>query len=239
MGLRRKRHRADLQRPKREQARETRRERPVLYRPLLVAADKAIGWGVEVAVESSRDAVLLEIDFAGRLVGADLVRLEERTEAVVVDLRDRVELVIVALGAVHRQTEERLRGVLDGLLKPAIAVEQEILPRQEAGGAETVEVVGIQFVRGEHLAEHLVVALVGVEGLEESSRASARCASGCCALPPESPPVRVAPHIHPVPAPALAVARRGQQSIDHLLVGIRRRCQRGRLAIRPASAPDR
>ena len=40
---------------------------------------------------------------------------------------------------------------------------------------------------------------------------------------PEAPPVGIAPDIQEVPAPPLAVLRRGQQLIDYLLVSIRRR----------------
>ena len=48
--------------------------------------------------------------------------------------------MVVTLGAIERQPKHRLRGVFDGLIEPAGAVELEVLPGEEAGCAEPVEV---------------------------------------------------------------------------------------------------
>src|SRR5436305_534188 len=107
----------------------------------LIAAHEEVGRGVEVAVEDARDAVLRVIRLASGHVRADLVGLEERTKAVILLLRKGVVLVVVTSGAVERQAEERFRGVLDDLLEPGVAVEEEVRPGEEAGGAKTIEVV--------------------------------------------------------------------------------------------------
>ena len=62
--------------------------------------------GVARLVEDAGNAVLLRVRLAGHGVDADVVRLEEGAEPVVVGLRDRVVLVVVAAGAVQRQAEE-------------------------------------------------------------------------------------------------------------------------------------
>ena len=95
---------------------------------------------VGVAVERPRDAVLRGVEFSGHEVGPQLVRLEESTEPVVIDLRGRVVLVVVALRAVERQPEDALAGVLDDLVQPRRPVEQEVRPGEVAGGPELLRV---------------------------------------------------------------------------------------------------
>ena len=80
----------------------------VFIRVALVAANVERSCCFEVAIEHARDAVLCHVAFAGEEVGADLIRLEEGAEAVVVGLLDRVVLVIVALGAVEGEAEDCL-----------------------------------------------------------------------------------------------------------------------------------
>ena len=56
-----------------------------------------------------------------------MVRLEERPHPVVIDLRDRVELVVVALRAVDRQAEERLATCARRSRPASCAVEHEVV----------------------------------------------------------------------------------------------------------------
>ena len=71
--------------------------------------------------------------------------LEEGEQAVVVLLRDRVDLVVVAAGAVDRQAEERLPGGGDEVIEPVVprlhAVGRLVVPEPEpvvAGGDQVV-----------------------------------------------------------------------------------------------------
>ena len=71
--------------------------------------------------------------------------LEKGEQAVVVLLRDRVDLVVVAAGAVDRQAEERLAGGGDEVIEPVVprlhAVGRLVVPEPEpveAGGDQVV-----------------------------------------------------------------------------------------------------
>ena len=73
--------------------------------------------------------------------------------------------------------------------------------------------------------DHAVVALVLVERADDPVAPAPDLAvavhhvgHGAAAVP-----VAVPPDVHPVPAPALAVLGAGQQPVDDLLVGVRRR----------------
>ena len=90
-------------------------------------------------------------------------------QAVVVALRDRVELVVVAAGAAERQPEDRLAERVELLVGDVhlhlllVRLGQQLRPEdQEAGRGQPVRVVGRvrQQVAGDLLAEELVVRLV-------------------------------------------------------------------------------
>ena len=131
--------------------------------------------------------------------------------------------MVVAVAAVEGQAEERLARVLDAVAHPVVVIPPEEVPHDEPGGDE----VGVrrrrEFVRREHQPHHLVVPAVGVQRADDP-----------VAPPPHLPvavehvghraaavPVGVPPHVHPPAAPPLAVRRRREQAIDHLLVGVR------------------
>ena len=71
--------------------------------PRLLAADEQVRRPIEEVVERPRQARLGPVRLAGHAVDPDVIRLEEGAEAVVIDLGDRVELVVVAAGALDRQ----------------------------------------------------------------------------------------------------------------------------------------
>ena len=97
-------------------------------------------------------------------------RREERLQPEVVLLQDRVELVVVAAGALHAHAEEDIGGdvgdvvenvrPLEGRVAVVVFVDAEA---QEAGGGERLGVAGEKFVAGELLLHEAVVGLVGVE----------------------------------------------------------------------------
>src|SRR5581483_5498293 len=68
----------------------------------VVAALEAVGWRVGLRVVGPREPVLEQVEGpAVDMIGADVVRLEERPEGVVLLLGDRIEEVVVAPGAVQ------------------------------------------------------------------------------------------------------------------------------------------
>ena len=134
-----------------------------------------------------------------------------------------------------------LRGVLDVVAHPVVVVPPEEVADEEAGGDEVVVVRRGEFVGREHLPHHLVVAAVLVERPDDPVAPPPDLAVAVQHVGhrPPAVPVAVPPDVHPVPAPALAVLRRGEQPIDHLLVGVRRGVVRGRRAVPRASAAGR
>ena len=176
-----------------------------------------------MGVEDARHPVLLEVRLAGHGVESHLVWLEERAHAVVVNLGDRVVLVVVALGAVHRQAEQSLARVLDRRVQPRRAIEEVVVSRQEAGAAYGVGIARIELVGREHLEHHAVVALVVVQRLDDPVSPAPDVLLAVAQLRAESVPVGVAPDVHPVAAPALAVPWAREQTIDNALPGIRAR----------------
>ena len=76
-------------------------------------------------------------------------------------------------------------------------------------------------VGGEHLFEHAVVALGLVQRFDDPVAPVPHVFFLHVAdLFAQAVPVAVAPNVHPVPAPALAVMRVGQEPIDDALPGI-------------------
>src|SRR5204863_5583416 len=107
-----------------------------------------------------------------RLIAAVAVVLhavKEREQLVIVALRKRVELVVVAAGTVDGQAEKRLAGRGENVVQAVVIGEQRIgrlvVPQTEAVIAGRDDGVGgdlIQLVAGELLADELIVGLVGV-----------------------------------------------------------------------------
>src|SRR5262249_61382187 len=99
---------------------------------------------------------------------------EKRLDAVVILLRDRVELVVVAAGAPDRDAEEDLRcgvgDVVEDFLPALLQIDCVILVwvvAQKAGGDPRVGVVGVAFVAGNLLGEEAVVGLIVIERLND------------------------------------------------------------------------
>ena len=79
---------------------------------------------------------------------------------------------------------------------------------------------GDVFVGREHRDDHAIVRLVAVERLDDPVAPVPDVRLAVADLLAPAGPVAVPPDVHPVPAPALAVPRAGQQAIDDLLVGV-------------------
>ena len=85
-----------------------------------------------------------------------------------------------------------------------------------------------QQVAGDLLDDELVEGLVAVERLHDPV---AIFPDGARLIEGVAVGIGVARQVEPVPAPALAVVRRGEQPIDHFLVGVRRVVRDGNAAI--------
>ena len=161
------------------------------------------------------------------VVGLDL--REMRLQAVVIGLAERVELMIVAARAAHRDAEERgahdvghlgehfVVGAGDVLVAGVLAQRAEAV---EAAGDEEGRVLRIDLVAGELLFDEFVVGLVAVETLHHV----VAIAPGVGAVHVVLVAVALgeADDVEPVAAPLFAVVRRGQQTVDDFLPGVGR-----------------
>ena len=163
-----------------------------------------------------------------RQVVAGQERREERLEPVIVLLQDRVELVVVAAGTADAQPEEDLaRDVGDviqdvGPLPAHVALVVFVGAQPEVAGRHSqLGIVGIELVAGKLLGQEAVVGFVGVEGPDDIVAVTPGV--GAERILPVAVRLGIAHEVEPVPPPALAVTRRGQQAVDQSLVGVRRR----------------
>ena len=150
--------------------------------------------------------------------------LEESEHRVVIALRDRVDFVIVAAGAVHRQSEKRLAGGRDDVVETFVQREQPvgrlIVPQAEpvkAGGDDRVARHGRQFVSGQLLADELIVRFVAVERADHVVAVTPRIGLGTVTF--KAVGVGVTDHIQPVPRPLLAVVLRLKEPVHDLFIG--------------------
>ena len=161
-------------------------------------------------------------DALGRVV-------EKGFERVMVLLRNRIELVVVARGAADRQSEEhgtrRIRAILDVLkahffFDDAVLVGRRVVP-DESGCDALIERGIRQQVAGELLDCKLIERQIGVERPDHP--VAVRPDAAAIIVVMQAVGVAVARRIEPIARAVLAVVRRGQQSVDHLRVRIRRR----------------
>ena len=181
------------------------------------------------------DRVLL----GGEVDGCVVARLhtgEERAEAEVIRLRERVVFVIVAIAAGEREAEERAAGRVHEVgheIVPLLAILLKNTRRavvgaesQKARGDERVGLGGglrrgaHQLVARKLLADETVVRHVSVERAHHVVAVAPHLRAELVAL--VAVRVRVAHHVQPQPRRALAVARRPEQLVHQPLVGVGR-----------------
>ena len=168
----------------------------------------------------------------------DLLRLfgsgEDRLQRVIVVLRERIELVIVAAGTVNRRTGERrhhrrhdviaIQVTPDLPIKCVLAnvAQRTLIPRpscQQSEGGGQLGVIGEESISCDLLLDKTGIGFVGVEGLDDvvavgpSILARAVLVVAVC--------LREVNQIEPVPRPALAVLGRLQQPVEQLFIGER------------------
>ena len=165
-------------------------------------------------------------------------RLEDRADAIVVGLRDRIVTMIVALGTADRQSQHRGRDDLDRVGDHVVAGEILIdgavagavgAHSQHPGGNQLIGLFGSeirkrrrqQFVAGELLDEELIPRFVVVESADHVVAIPVGPFAGrihsAVAIA-----VGIADDVEPMPSPMFAVGGRGQQLVDESLVGVGR-----------------
>ena len=186
----------------------------------LEAVGAAIGFRIgvaEVAADHPHHVLGGDRVEGARLVGLDA--REVRRELVVLLLRDRIALVVVAAHAAHGKAEERAADDIDdaveivreGLLEIRHLVvphAESIDPRRD----EAVEVAVLELVARELLEHEAVVGHVLVERLDHPVAVLPRPALDAVAL--EAVGLGVAHQVEPVPSPLLAVVRARKQTIE-------------------------
>ena len=157
---------------------------------------------------------------------------EDPDHGVVVPRRDRIELVIVAARAGYGQAEEALRDdvqllVVDVvehlglvLLGEGLGPEREQARRHDPAAVRHGAVVRREKISRDLLLDETIVGEVLVEGRDHVVTVAPRV--GVAVVLVVAGRVRVAGHVEPVSSPALAVARGGEEPLDHRLERRRR-----------------
>ena len=132
--------------------------------------------------------------------------------------------MVVAASACHRQplgaTHDDVDAVVDDVRR---AVEEATAERQEAQRGEVAVVLRIldDLVGGELQAEELVVGQVVVEGLHHPVAIGVSIRIAAFFQEDIALRVGVAGDVEPVTAPAFAEGRRGEETVDEFLGGLR------------------
>ena len=179
------------------------------------------------------------------LAGSDLGRggkrpfsvlhpVEDGLDAEVVFLGHRVELVGMAAGTVERQAEEGLADDADHVLHLLLARDGTLrgvglsiaspIPGaadEHARGDDAVAGHRLENIAGELFLHEAVVGLVVVEALDDVIAVVPGAVAWVVVFEPFA--LGVADDVEPVPPPAFAVVRRGEEVIDNALVGSIRR----------------
>src|SRR5262245_31535421 len=85
-----------------DRCRHARNDRVIFRWCAIVAANKQVCGRVRFGIKSTDQSVLFYVGFAGQSVGSHVMRLEKCAEAIVILLRDRIVLVLVAARTIQR-----------------------------------------------------------------------------------------------------------------------------------------
>ena len=151
--------------------------------------------------------------------------VEEGEELVIFPVRDGIELVGVALGAAHGEAEPHGAGgvdaIDDGLDAELFAVRSTLLVDEGVaveGGGDELGFGGVgKEVAGELLDGEAVEREVVVEGLDDPIAVGPHVAA---TIDRVAVGVGIAGLVEPVPPPALAVVRAGEEAIDEARPGV-------------------
>ena len=152
---------------------------------------------------------------------------EERLHPVIVALRDRVELVVVASGTLQAHAQKHVAGDVGDVgedvapLRLHVALVVLVNPvAQKHRGNECVAVAGINLVPGQLLPHKLVVRFVDVEGADDIITVPPRL--GPVVIRLVAVGVGVSHEVKPEGRLPLTVAWTVEQAIDQFPVGVRR-----------------
>ena len=145
------------------------------------------------------------------------MRFEDCPQLVILPLGERVVFVVVAFGTIQRHAEERLRGVLDRVVEPHVAIEFVPTASEIACRPQRLRIGRSDFIAGEHLADHLVVGLIGVERFDDPISPAPDVPLAVANFVAKARPIAVSPDVHPVPAPTFAVVGAGEQVVDNIV----------------------
>ena len=153
-----------------------------------------------------------------------LARIKDRVQRVVFGRRQRVELVVVATGAGHREAlgaaHDHVDAVVDDVRR---AVQEATAERQEAERGEVAVILRVfgDLVGGDLQAQELVVGQVLVESVYDPVAISVGVRVTTFFQEDVTLRVGVAGDVEPVAGPAFAEGRRGEEPIDQFLGGLR------------------
>src|SRR5437773_3865467 len=173
----------------------------------LVSAKIEHRFGLKIGVIDSSQAVDVRVELAGKPIEPNIVRLENGPDLVILLLRDGIKHVVVAASTAKRDAKKSLSGMLDRFLEPTLPTEQFEIPHQESGGPKGVGILRAKLVRRQHFQDHPVIALILVQRLDDPIAPAPDVGLTVAHLIAPAGPVAVAPHIHPMPAPALTIKR--------------------------------
>ena len=155
---------------------------------------------------------------------------EGRNQAVVIPRRNGIELVVMTPGTADGQPQERGarrgRHVVQGVVAdPFHFIGGDLRGKntcaQEAGGHQRPRIVRSELVAGQLPADELGIGLIGVEGVNNVIAIRPGVWSVVVVFEPAA--LGETRRVQPVPRPALAIVRTGQQTIDGPGEGFRRR----------------
>ena len=161
--------------------------------------------------------------------------VEDAGEGIVVVRADGVVLVVVAAGAAHGEAQEPARRDVDAVVALVGARHRRIgdvvvpgtAPEKAQRGDGALAFGLLQQVARDLRLDEEVVGHVAVEGLDHPVAldvgVGVALASRTARRQPAGVVLAEAGHVQPVPAPALAVVGGGQQPLDDLPEGVRRR----------------
>ena len=189
----------------------------------VIATYEEIRWGGRMGIIDPHQAIFGNIRLFCHPVSSHVVRFKNRADLKVFLLADRVVHMVMTTGTIHRDTQERLTRVFHRVVEPDVAIETEVVADQEPCGPQRLRIFGADFVSGQHLQDHLIVALIGIQRFDDPIAPAPDMGLAFADLGPISVPVAVTPDIHPMPSPPFPVLGAGQQPVDHLRIGIRGR----------------
>ena len=156
---------------------------------------------------------------------------ERRGHPVIFSVRNRVRLVIVTTRAMNRQAQKALGDSTHDLLKLVLArlalhpvarpQHGVVRPGDQEADSRGPFAPGLQHIPGQLHPGKLVIGQVIVESLDHPVPVGPGVAPGLVVF--KTVALTVARHVQPVSRPTFSVMRGGQQAVDQLPVGGRRR----------------